>query len=122
MYEENKKFPDIMSEISIAISDIFGQIDLVRYSVETQLYTLLDLNSFAESVNSGKSLKNMVKSDLVEFIKKLFKALDAILGLVSVGNNQSKGEFLFLIFGFFYCSFHQKKIFILSFVLFNILF
>ena len=94
MYQENQRFPDIMSEISIALSDILGQPDVLRRNTETQLFSLNEFTSFFESVNSGKSVRQVTKTDLVEFCKKMFKALDAVLGLISVGRNQSLGMFI----------------------------
>ena len=91
MYQETRRFPDIVSEINIAVSDIFGQPDLIRFAQDSQLYSLPEFTSFVESVNSGKTFKTLNKMELQELVKKLFKVIDAILALVSVGSNQSKG-------------------------------
>ena len=94
MYQENQRFPDIMSEIAIALADIFGQPDVIRRNPETQLFTLNEFTAFFEGANSGKTVRQATKADMVEFIKKMYKAIDTLLGLISVGQNQSQGECL----------------------------
>ena len=97
MYQENKRFPDIISEISIALGDIFEQPDMLRFSPDAQIYQLPEFTSFCESVMAGKTYRSLTKNDLNELAKKLFKALDVVMGLVSVGNNQSVGMSMFLV-------------------------